>query len=117
MGTASFTREQLNDVIEQFANKIMESLGANAADEETSEPELTGTHFKATDTDGAEMEVDAAKVMPGTLVLDGSLEYFRCYADNEIGPWVKYTGISFTHDEFAEEMRLSPMTPCVVHRG
>ena len=33
MGTASLTREQLNDIIEQFANKIMETLGADVTDE------------------------------------------------------------------------------------
>ena len=36
----TITREQLNEAINEFADKIMEALGATVADEETSEPEL-----------------------------------------------------------------------------
>lgn len=113
----TITREQLNEAINEFADKIMEALGATVADEETVKPELTGTRFKAIDTDGEEVEVDAARLDAGTVVADGPLEYFRCYADGEIGPWVKYTGTSFAHDDFAEEMRLTIPTPRIIHRG
>lgn len=116
MGTNTLTREQLNEAIEQFADKIMEALGATVSDEEASEPELTGTRFKAIDINGEEVEVDAATVASGTVVADGPLEYFRCHLRDETGPWVKYTGMSFGHDEFAAEMRAIP-TPHIVHRG
>ena len=117
MGTTSLTREQLNDIIEQFANKIMEPLGADVTDEETSEPELTGTRFKATSRNGDMVELDAEDVTIGTLVADGPFEYFRCLQDGTIGPWVRYSGQSYSHEEFAAEMRNANMTPRIVHEG
>lgn len=115
--TKTISREQLNEAINEFADKIMEALGAAVADEDASEPELTSTRFKAIDTDGAEVKVDAVELRPGTLVTDGGLEYFRCYTGGEIGPWVKYTGMPLTHDDFAEEMRATPTTPRIIHEG
>lgn len=116
MGTNALTREQLNEAVNEFADKIMEALGVTVADEETGEPEPTGTRFKAIDINGEEVEVDAATVASGTVVADGPLEYFRCHMRGETGPWVKYTGASFDHNEFAAEMRNIP-TPRIVHRG
>ena len=117
MGTASLTREQLNEAIEQFANKIIESLGATITDEETSEPELSGTRFKAITLAGDEVKLDAEQIPPGTLVIADVYEYFRCYVGEVVGPWVKYTGMLLTHEEFAEEMRESPSMPRIVHWG
>lgn len=112
----TITREQLNEAINEFADKIMEALGVTVADEETDEPELTGTRFKAIDINGEEVEVNAVDLPPGTVVGDGPLEYFRCYSGGETGPWVKYTGASFDHNEFAAEMRKIP-TPRIIHEG
>jgi hypothetical protein len=118
MGTASLTREQLNEAIEQIANKIMEALGANVTDEETtSEPELTGTRFKATNLNGDMVELDAEGMGVGALVADGAFEYFRCLPDDTIGPWVRYSGQSYSHEEFAAEMRDPSARPRIVHEG
>lgn len=113
----TITREQLNEAIEEFANKIMEALGVTVADEEANEPELTGTRFKAVELDGERVEVDAEEILPGTVVVDGGLEYFRCYQDDKTGPWVKYTGVSFGHNAFAAVMRNAISTPHIIHRG
>lgn len=117
MGTASLTREQLNDIIEQFANKIMETLGADVTDEETAEAELTGTRFKAVNLEGDVVELDAKVVDVGTLIADGSFEYFRCVPDGATGPWVRYTGKTYSHEEFAAEMRSAYAQPRIVHEG
>ena len=117
MGTTSLTREQLNEAIEQFANKIIESLGATIADEETTEPEVSGTRFKAFNIGGIAQDVDAADIAPGSVVARGSVEYFRCYQDGETGPWVRYNGESYSHEEFAAEMRDSYSTPRIIHEG
>ena len=117
MGTASLTREQLNEAIEQFANKIMETLGADVTDEETAEAELTGTRFKAVNLEGDVVELGAKVVDVGTLIADGSFEYFRCIPDGATGPWVRYTGKTYSHEEFAEEMREAHTIPRIVHEG
>lgn len=118
MGTASLTREQLNEAINEFADKIMEALGADATDgETTSEPELTGTRFKAINLVGDEMELDAEDVASGTLVVDVAFEYFCCGSQDATGPRVKFTGVSLTHEEFAAEMRAAYLTPRIVHWG
>lgn len=118
MGTASLTREQLNEAIEQFADKIMEALGADVTDEEAaSKPELSGTRFKAINLAGDEMELNAEDISSGTLVMDIAFEYFRCGPQGATGPWVKFTGRSLTHEEFAAEMRAAESTPRIAHWG
>lgn len=118
MGTASLTREQLNEAINEFADKIMETLGADVTDEETtSEPELTGTRFKAINLNGDVVELDAKNVNVGTLVADGRFECFRCIPDGRTGPWVRYSGESYSHEAFAAEMRDCCMPPRIVHEG
>lgn len=118
MGTASLTREQLNEAIEQFANKIMEALGATVTDEEAmSEAELSGTRFKATNLNGHVVELNAENMSVGTLVADGCIEFFRCIGDGETGPWVRYSGESYSHEEFAQEMRDAHTPPCIIHEG
>lgn len=113
----TITREQLNEAIEEFADKIMEALGVTVADEEASKPELTGTYFKVINLDGEEVEMSAEEIACGTVVGDGPLEYFRCGRQGEAGPWVKYTGVSFSHYEFAAAMRRAFPTPRIVHEG
>lgn len=117
MGTASLTREQLNEAINEFADKIMETLGANVTDEATTEPELSGTRFKAINLNGDIVELEAEDMNVGTLVADGTFEYFRCSQQDETGPWVKFTGTSFSHYEFAAEMRRASLTPHIIHEG
>lgn len=117
MGTASLTREQLNEAINEFADKIMEALGAAVADEEPGEPGLTGTRFKVINLAGDELELDAEDVSSGTLVRDIAFEYFRCGPQGATGPWVKFTGGSFTHEEFAAEMRAAASMPRIIHWG
>ena len=113
----TITREQLNEAINEFADKIMEALGATVTDEETVEPELTGTRFKAIDINGEEVEVNAVDVAPGTLLTVGAIEYFRCHREGVTGPWVRYTGGSYNNARFAEEMRTAYTTPRIVHVG
>lgn len=119
MGTTSLTREQLNEAIGEFADKIMEALGATVTDEAETEPELTGTHFKVIDTDDEELVVDATDIACGTLVMRGVFEYFR-YASEEYGnscPWACYNGRQLSHEEFAAEMRAAPYAPRIAHWG
>lgn len=114
----TITREQLNEAIEQFADKIMEALGATVSDEEVSEPELTGTYFKVIDLDGEERVVDATDLSPGTLISEDAFEYFRCYMGGNVnGSWVRYTGKVYSHAEFAEEMREALSIPRIIHEG
>lgn len=117
MGATSLTREQLDEAINEFADKIMEALGAAVADEETAEPELSGTRFKVINLAGDEMELDAEDISSGTLVMDIAFEYFRCGPQSATGPWVKFTGNSLTHEEFAAEMRAAASTPRIAHWG
>lgn len=119
MGTASLTREQLNEAINEFADKIMEALGADVTDEETtSEPELTGTRFKVIDLDGKEGVADAREISAGTLIVEDAFEYFRCFTGCDVAdPWVRYTGMTYSHEDFAEEMREAGTIPHIVHRG
>lgn len=117
MGTTSLTREQLNEAIEQFANKIMESLGPTVADDETTESELSGTRFMVIDLDGRECVVDAELIGSGTLIMDGPFEFFRCGTGFGSKPWMRYSGRRFTHEEFAQEMRDADTLPRIVHRG
>ena len=60
----TITREQLNEAINEFADKIMEALGATIEDEEANEPEPTDTRFKAIDINGKGVEVDAENLPP-----------------------------------------------------
>lgn len=113
----TITREQLNEAIEEFADKIMEALGVTVADEEAIEPEVSGTRFRAINPNEREVEVCAEEILPGTVVVDGGLEYFRCYQDDKTGPWVKYTGVSFGHNAFAAVMRDADQTPRIIHEG
>lgn len=113
----TITREQLNEAINEFADKIMEALGATVAGEETNKPEPTGTRFKAIDTNGEEVEMDAVDITPGTLLTVGLIEYFRCHREGVTGPWVRYTGESYNNVQFAEEMRTVCATPRIVHVG
>lgn len=118
MGTTSLTREQLNEAIEQFANRIMEALGANVADEEASEPELAGTHFKVIDLGGVECVANATTLAPGTVIMADIFEYFCCDGGlSACGPWVRYNGRELTYEQFAEEMRNRDTLPRIIHRG
>ena len=119
MTTATITREQLNEAINEFANKIMDALGVAVTDEAETEPELTGTYFKVIDTDDEELVVDAANIPCGTLVMRGMFEYFRCGADEHDNsyPWMYYSGRQLTPEEFAAEMRAASRTPRIAHWG
>ena len=119
MGTTSLTREQVNEAINEFADKIMEALGATVTDEAETEPELAGTYFKVIDIDDRERIVDATDISCGTLVKRGAFEYFRCGVDEHDNsyPWMHYGGRQLTHEEFAAEMRATPYIPRVVHWG
>ena len=116
--TETITREQLNEAIEQFADKIMEALGATILNKEASESELTGTFFKAIGLDGTERVVDAREISAGTLILEDVYEHFRCYEGGDVsGTWVCYSGATYRHEKFAEKMRRSSSTPRIIHEG
>lgn len=119
MGTTSLTREQLNEAIGEFADKIMEALGATVTDEAETEPELADTYFKVIDTDDEELVVDAANIPCGTLVTRGVAEYFRYSLGEQDSScsWMRYNGRQLSHEEFAAEMRAAPHTPRIVHWG
>lgn len=113
----TITREQLNEAINEFADKIMEALGVTAVDEETGEPESPSTCFKAINTDGDEVTLDAEYIGVGAVVVDGAFEYFRCCENGETGPWVRYSGESYDHVDFARKMRFSSPLPRIAHAG
>lgn len=113
----TITREQLNEAINEFADKIMKVLRAAVADEEASEPELSGTRFKVLNAGGIAVYVDAANIAPGSVVTVGAVEYFRCIPDGGTGPWVRYSGESYNHEEFAAEMRNAYPRPHIIHEG
>ena len=119
MTTATITREQLNEAINEFANKIMDALGAAVTDEAETEPELANTYFKVIDTDDRERIVDATDISCGTLVTRGAFEYFRCGADeyDNSYPWMCYSGRQLSHEEVAAEMRAAPYAPRIAHWG
>lgn len=117
MGTTSLTREQLNEAIEQFADKIMEALDVTVTDEEATESELSGTRFMVINLDGRECVVDAELIGSGTLIMDGPFEFFRCGTGFDSKPWMRYNGRQFTHEEFAQEMRDADTLPRIVHQG
>lgn len=117
MGTTSLTREQLNEAISEFADKIMEALDATVTDEAAGEPELTGTKFKAIDINGEERVMDAQDINSGTLVLDGPFEIFCCSTSWGGNSWMRYNGRQLTHEEFAAEMRDADSLPRIVHVG
>lgn len=118
MGTTSLTREQVNEAIEQFADKIMEALGATVTDEAAGEPELTGTQFKAINTNGVECVMDAESINWGALVRAGVCEYFRCYGVGDgRHPWVRYSGTLYTNEQFAARMRALDNIPHIIHEG
>lgn len=115
MGTTSLTREQLNEAINQFADKIMEALGATVTDEAAGEPELTGTKFQARNEGGDLITVDSAALTFGVLIVAGVVEYFK--ASTGGAPWVCYDGEQVTDEEFARRMRNSFHMPRIVHQG
>lgn len=117
MGATSLTREQLNEAINEFADKIMEALGATIADEATTEPELSGTRFKVIDLDGKECVVDAQLIDSGTLITDGPFEIFRCSMGFGSKPWMRYNGRPLTHEQLAAEMRDADTPPRIIHEG
>ena len=117
METLNITREQVNEAIGKFADVFLNDLGVAIADEEPSEPELTGTRFKAIDINGTERVMDAASIPSGTLVVEDVYEYFRCYPHPTAESWVKHTGRRIADDEFAEEMRAADTIPRIVHLG
>ena len=118
MGATSLTREHLNEAINEFADKIMEALGVTVTDEEAGELELSGTCFKVIGLDGEECVKDATEISPGTLIVEDVYEYFRCYMGSDVNdPWVRYTGKTYSHAEFAEEMREARTIPRIVHEG
>lgn len=113
----TITREQLNEAINEFADKIVEALGATITDEDASEPELSGTCFKVLNADGIVEGVDAVNINPGSVVAVGAIEYFRYFSDDGTGQWVRYSGEMYNHEEFAAEMRAVPTTPRIIHEG
>lgn len=117
METLNITREQVNEAIGKFADVFLNDLGVAIADEEPSEPELTGTQFKAIDINGVERIVDAKIIEAGTLITHGALEHFRVIAGGDIKPWVRYSGEQLTHVDFAEKMRTSDFIPRIIHEG
>ena len=115
MGATSLTREQLNEAINQFADKIMDALGATVTDE--AEPELTGTKFKVIDLDGEVHVMDAKLIDCGTLICEDVFEIFCCGTGFGGNPWIRYNGRTLSHEEFAEEMRNANTLPRIVHNG
>lgn len=60
--------------------------------------------------------VDVADMQPGTLILLGFSEYFRCRPSQE-GDWMSFLGEWYTNEEFAKKVHNIACMPMVVHWG
>ena len=119
MGTASLTREQLNEIVGQLVTAILGALDAAPTDgEDSSESEtaIVDTRILARTEDERTETVDIADMQSGTLILLGFAEYFRSRSSQE-GDWMSFSGEWYTNEEFAEKVRNSSALPTVVHRG
>ena len=117
--TETITREQLNEMIDQFATTILEALEAAPMDGEgSSEPEPVAPDNKYlmfTPDDRAEM-VDVTELASGALIILDCAEYFHCRMGSE-GEWMSYLGDWYTGEQFAEKMRDARSQPTVAHWG
>lgn len=117
--TETITREQLNEMIDQFATTILEALEAAPMDGEGSsepEPVVPSTEcLMFTAADKAEM-VDIADLASGALIVSNYCEYFHCRLSSE-GQWMSFTGEWYTDEELAEKLRNELCQPRLIHWG
>ena len=82
-----------------------------AVDNSNSALPLSPTEFKCIDTKGEFVILDSKEVPGGTLIGYGDSDYYKreafralvCNEDDK--PWVLYTNVKLTHEQFAEMMR------------
>lgn len=113
------TREQLNEIVNQFVTVILGALDAAPTDgEDSSESEtaIVDTRILVRTEDEKTETVDVADLQSGTLILLDFAEYFRSRLSGE-GDWMSFSGEWYTNEEFAEKVRNYSSLPRVVHWG
>ena len=80
---------------------------------------LSPTEFECVNMDGKIVVLDSKTIPAGTLIDYGDKrEAFRALAFDEYDkPWVSYTNLKMTHEEFAEMMRGRSNPPKIVYWG
>lgn len=84
---------------------------------------LSPTEFKCIDTKGEIVILDSKEVPGGTLIGYGDSDYYKreafralvCNEDDK--PWVLYTNVKLTHEQFAEMMRKRTILPRILYWG
>ena len=80
---------------------------------------LSPTEFECVNMDGKIVVLDSKAIPAGTLIdYGGKREAFRaCAFDEYDKPWVSYTNLKMTHEEFAEMMRGRSNLPKIIYWG
>ena len=84
---------------------------------------LSPTEFKCIDTEGEIITLDSRQIPGGTLIDYSGSDYhtreaFRVIASNEgVRPWVLYTNMRLSHEQFTEMMRGRTNHPKILHWG
>lgn len=80
---------------------------------------LSPTEFECINMDGKIVVLDSKTIPTGTLIVySDNCEAFRALAYDEYNkPWVLYTNLKMSHEEFAEMMRGRSNLPKIVYWG
>lgn len=84
---------------------------------------LSPTEFKCIDTKGEFVILDSKEIPAGTLIAYGDSDYYKreafralvCNEDDK--PWVLYTNVKLTHEQFAEMMNSRTNPPRILYWG
>ena len=99
-------QKMIDDAVEDFRQKVEEFLKP-----------LSDTQFRCVDTDGEAKVMDADTIPPGTTILIGDWEVFRTITSFDRGPWVDYSGNTYTSEEFVKMLRKYAYTAEIVYKG
>ena len=100
------TVNELQQLIEELRKKLTELA-------------LSPTEFECVNMDGKIVVLDSKTIPAGTLIdYGGKCEAFRALAFDEYDkPWVSYTNLKMTHEEFAEMVRSRYNLPKIIYWG
>lgn len=104
--TSALTVNELQQRIEELCKKLTELA-------------LSPTEFECVNMDGKIVVLDSKTIPTGTLIDYGDkCEAFRALASDEYNkPWVLYTNLKMSHEEFAEMMRGRSNPPKIIYWG
>lgn len=106
------TVNELQQRIEELRKKLTELASNNGLP-------LSPTEFECINMDGKIVVLDSKTIPTGTLIgYSNKCEAFRALAFDEYNkPWVLYTNLKMSHEEFAEMMRGRSNLPKIVYWG